>query len=370
MPNLRRPLAGPGAAARVILFLLLAIFAASPVLARADQQKPAERKYDKEQTQEIEALARLVTDVALGAAAPADFPIAWQSHFRKTRDLRTFVSYVVAIPPGAMTTPSVVMYVRAIKKAGEADAAKATPDPAAASTAQKQAKPAERGDYAWEDAYFIDVKTPEGKDPYRILRALTVLPGEYTVYLAVRERPAGEKKPGSGKTALITQPLTVPDFWQPGLTTSSIFVAGKVELLKAPAPESQLGENPYDFGTTRVIPAPENHKFSKKEDISVIFLVYNVELDKNTKKPDVTVEYTFNQKTEGGEQYFNKTNPQNFNAETLAPAFDAAAGQNVISGQTVPLASFPEGGYRLEIKVTDKIAGKSIVRSVDFVVTQ
>ncbi len=371
MPNLRRPPAAPGAAARAVFLLTLAFTVASPAVAHIDAQKPAEKKFDREQTQEAEALARLVTDVTQGAAAPTDFPIVWQNHFRKARDLRTFVPYVVAIPLGALPNPSVVMYVRAVKKGSEtgADAAKNTPDQAASSS-QKPLKPAARGENAFEDVYFIDLKTPEGRDPYRIFRALTLLPGEYTLYVAVRERQAAEKKPGGGKTSMITQALSVPDLWQPGLTTSSIFVAGKVELLTAAVPESQVAEYPYDFGKTRVIPAPENHKFSKKDDISVIFLVYNEELDKGTKKPDVTVEYTFNQKTEGGEKYFNRTNPQIFNAETLPPSFDATAGQSITTGQSVPLASFPEGEYRREIKVTDKIAGKSIVRNVDFVVTQ
>ena len=81
------------------------------------------------------------------------------------------------------------------------------------------------------------------------------------------------------------------------------------------------------------------------------------------------MEYSFVQKTEGGEKYFNKTNPQLYNAETLPPAFDMAAGHQIVAGQSVPLASFPEGDYRLEIKVTDKIAGKSVLQTVSFTVT-
>ena len=35
----------------------------------------------------------------------------------------------------------------------------------------------------------------------------------------------------------------------------------------------------------------------------------------------------------------------------------------------MPLASFPEGDYRLEIKVTDKIANKTLTRDINFTVT-
>jgi hypothetical protein len=34
----------------------------------------------------------------------------------------------------------------------------------------------------------------------------------------------------------------------------------------------------------------------------------------------------------------------------------------------VPLASFPTGDYRLEIKVTDKISGKAFTQNVNFTV--
>jgi len=87
-------------------------------------------------------------------------------------------------------------------------------------------------------------------------------------------------------------------------------------------------------------------------------------------KPDVTVEYNFYQKPAGApEKFFNKTNPQALNAQTLPPNFDLAAGHQLQSGQAVPLASFPEGDYRLEIKVTDKIANKTLTREINFTVS-
>ena len=87
-------------------------------------------------------------------------------------------------------------------------------------------------------------------------------------------------------------------------------------------------------------------------------------------QPDVSVEYNFYQRLSGQpEKFFNKTNPQNLNAQTLPPNFDFAAGHQLQSGQAVPLASFPEGDYRLEIKVTDKIANKTLTREINFTVT-
>ncbi len=87
-------------------------------------------------------------------------------------------------------------------------------------------------------------------------------------------------------------------------------------------------------------------------------------------KPDVTVEYNFYQKPSGAaEKFFNKTSPQALNATTLPPQFDMSLGHQLQTGQAVPLATFPAGDYRLEIKVTDKLSTKSLTRDINFTVT-
>ena len=52
----------------------------------------------------------------------------------------------------------------------------------------------------------------------------------------------------------------------------------------------------------------------------------------------------------------------------VAHVASIAAGHQLQSGQAVPLASFPEGDYRLEIKITDKIANKILTREIVFTV--
>ena len=48
--------------------------------------------------------------------------------------------------------------------------------------------------------------------------------------------------------------------------------------------------------------------------------------------------------------------------------FDLAAGHQLPGSLQVPLASFPEGDYHFEIKVADKVSGKSITRDVTFTI--
>jgi hypothetical protein len=167
---------------------------------------------------------------------------------------------------------------------------------------------------------------------------------------------------------MLKQPVTVPDFWTNELTTSSMIVADRVEPLTAPLTREQQVERPYAFGTTQIVPASDM-KFTKKEELSIVFMVYNPAIDETNKKPDVVVEYSFHQKTGDAEKFFNKTSPQNFNAQTLPPQFDMALGHQLVAGQSVPLGSFPEGDYRLEIKITDKAAAKTVTRDVNFAVT-
>ena len=118
---------------------------------------------------------------------------------------------------------------------------------------------------------------------------------------------------------------------------------------------------------------------AKKSELSVFFLIYNPKAD-STQKPDITVEYNFCQAAPGnqpkpdepckaGEKFYNKTDPQVMNGQTLPPGFDLSMVHQLQTGQAVPLAGFPEGDYRLEIKVTDKLASKSVTRDVNFSVT-
>jgi hypothetical protein len=353
--------------------LLAALFLLSSTGLQAqdkDKKDKNQPKYSKEQIQEAKDLVAVVDNVAAGKQpAPADFQVGFHSHFMRSREGKSFMPYTLTIDQKALTSPAILLYVRAIKKGADAAA------PAAAVPADpkdKDKKAQGRPEYPWEDYYFIDLKamapaTPD--QPYRVTRYVGVNPGEYDVIFAVRERSASEKKDKNAppaKTTILKQSINAPDY-NAGLVSSSIIVVDKVEDLTAPLTELQLKENPYTFGTMKLTPSLAN-KFTKKEEISWIFVVYNAQLDATTKKPDVMIEYSFYQKNKDGEKYFNKTSPQNFNGQTLPPQWDGTVQNQISAGQSVPLASFPEGEYRLEVKVTDKSANKTLTENVPFTV--
>ena len=71
-------------------------------------------------------------------------------------------------------------------------------------------------------------------------------------------------------------------------------MAEKVEPLSAAAHAAEQIEQPYTLGMTQIVPSLTN-TFSKKGELSIVFLIYNPVLGAD-KKPDVAVEYSFYQK--------------------------------------------------------------------------
>ena len=319
-----------------------------------------DRKMNDQQKKEIQSVVKIVDDLAAGQTAPNDLSATWvREDFLKAQGNKEYVPFTVAIDPSKITG-NVAFYWRVVAKAG--DAAAAAPAPGQKKDDKKDKN---KKDYAYEDISFVPVAA--GQNPLRIARSFTVSAGTYDVFVVAKE-PTPEKAPKNApppKLSAFKQTVTVPDFWSGELNTSSVIVAQRIDPLPAPLTPQQQADRPYALGTMEIAPVYDL-KFKKANELSTFMLIYNPKTD-SANKPDVTVEYNFYQKAAGQpEKFFNKTNPQSLNAQTLPPQFDLAAGHQLQSGQAVPLASFPEGDYRLEIKVTDKLANKTLTRDLNF----
>jgi len=223
-----------------------------------------------------------------------------------------------------------------------------------------------RPTYAYEDIGTAPIQAG-ATGPAKLSRSFTVPAGTYDVYVLVKEPTPEKKNAPMPKMSVIKQAITVPELWSDELTTSSVIVAERIDPLPAPLTSQQMIERPYALGAMEIVPVMQN-KLAKRDELKPFLLIYNAKTDKDN-KPDVRVEYNFYAKDASGEKFFNKTTPQDLNAKTLPPQFDFAAGHQLQSGQAIPLATFPEGDYRLEIKVTDNIANKSVTREVNFSVS-
>lgn len=332
-----------------------------PVLAQK-----VDKNVEKAQQAETREILKIAEGAAAGVAVPSDIALAFGNDFMKAQEGKTYVPFTVSFPAAGLSQKTATLYVRlAAKQPAGA--------PAAAPAAEKKDKDAPRDVYAFEGVYWADLKTPDALQTYRVSRPMSVAAGEYDMLVCVKEHlPFGQKEnkknpPPPMKVGCLKQDLKVPDYWTNELATSTIILAANVEPVKAALSREEALEQPYTLGSTKITPVTTN-KYAKADELSVVFIIYNNAQDAD-KKPDVTVEYGFYQKAAGeakGEKFFNRTNPQNFNASTLPPNFDPAAGHQLVAGQSVPLGSFPEGEYRLEVKVTDKLAGKVLTHNVPF----
>ena len=321
------------------------LLTASSLLAQAKEET---RKLSNDEKKELQAISTMLG----GAQAPAnDLSLEWVGNdLLKAQGNKEYVPFTITLDPSKLTGKRVSLYWRVVSKDEPA------PDP-------KAKKDDKAPQYAFENLHTVDLPSTPG--PVRLSRSFVVGPGSYDVYVVAKEPDPKKKSDPPAKTGLVKQELTIPDLWNGELTTSTVILAERIDPLAAPLTPAQQEERPYALGNMEIVPAP-GAKLSKKGELSVFLLIYNAKINE-ANSPDVTVEYNFYNTQNGAEKFFNKTNPQALNAQTLPPGFDPAAGMT--NGQTIPLASFPEGDYRLEIKITDKLATKSVTRDVKFSVS-
>ena len=336
----------------------LALAASDSVPTLAQDKKPApeqqqQRKLSNDERREYIALSETVDAVMSGKQpAPADVKLTFKNHFLKSSK-NVYIPYILEMAGGGFSSYPVTMYVRAVPKA----AAGAAPAPVT--------KGAEMS-WPFADVYFLTEKSmTTAGDVASLGRALELPAGEYTLYIAMRERQPKDKKE-QPKTTVLAQPLTVPDL-NTGLATSSIILAKSLD----PAPEQLTGqqqlEQPFTISGYRIVPSFGAPIPQADGELMFVFFIYNEGIAASG-KPDLDVEYLFYRANE--DKAFTKLATQSFNATTLPGQFDLNLGHQVFVGQGIPVKdAFKPGDYRLEIKVTDKTNGQAITRNVPFTVS-
>ena len=301
-----------------------------------------DKKRSKQEKEEIETIVKMVDAAMAGQPAPSDVQMKIAPVFLKSQEARNFVPFTIEMT--GIPQKDAVLYIRVV-------------DPTAKPDEKKK-----KVEYPWDDVHFVPAAQLTGS-PVRLNRVFMAKPGTYDVYVMAKERLA-DKAPKNTvvKAGLLKTSVTVPDL-ATEFTTSSILVADKVNILNAPLSMDEARERPFAFGTQELEPAADMD-FTKAEELSIFFQVYNPGLNAGG-KPDLTLEYSFLRKEGAEDKFFNKTNPQAINESNLPPQFDPAKFP-VPGGITVPLKSFPEGEYRLEIKITDKTSNKVLTQNVKF----
>lgn len=320
------------------LTMAAVLVATLPLTALAQKD---DKKRSKQEKEEIETVVKMADAAMAGQPAPSDVQMTIAPVFLRSQEARNFVPFTLELT--GLPQKDAVLYVRVVDPTQKID-------------------PKKKVEYPWDDVHFVPAAQLSGS-PARLSRVFMATPGTYDLYIIAKERLA-DKAPKNTpvKAGLFKSSVTVPDLASE-FTTSSILVADKVNMLDAPLSMDEARERPFAFGTQELMPAADMD-FAKSDELSIFFQVYNPGLNANG-KPDLTLEYNFLRMEGDEEKFFNKTNPQTVNESNLPPQFDPAKFP-VPGGISVPLKSFGEGQYRLEIKITDKTSNKVLTKDVKF----
>lgn len=363
---------------RVVTFSLAVVLTASAssvLLAQRGGGGPAavsqreEQRRNRNQQADVAAINQLLTTVTTAEPVTptstatdeqqGEVKVTWDmNHFIRGQGGLAYVPYSLTIDRSALGSEKVVVAVRAVSKTAEA-AAPAAPAQQGNNRDRNQ-QAAAPPTYPWNDFDFFNLK-----DDGKVSRAMMLPAGEFDLFVVVKDQSSGDSKQ-MVRTGLLRKKLTVPDLNKPELTTSSILLGG-IEELPSALNANQQRENPYTFGQMKVTPTTTG-QFAKGGELALIFWVYGAGADAVTRRPNLSIEYSFYQRNaDGTEKYFNKTAPQELNATTLPNEMDAAQGLPGV--MSVPMSVFPAADYRLEIKVNDKAAGKTVVQNLNFTVS-
>ena len=374
-------------------------FAACLVILGVGAQAAAQKRLTWAQRDEAERLSNMIDAIADGGLIGGDAWLKWSHHRLRGEDGNVYVPFSVLIDEAPGAFQSLSLYVRVANRGEDSSAGRdrmrrqryvrfeagqvpvfvperlfvpqGTPTAAENAAMLRLAHPdgLDEATYPFEDVHFIDFARTDTVEPFVVRRALSLPPGDYDVYVAIRETtPEGEGIP-EAKSAILKRRLKLPPFGTTGLQLSSIIVADAVETLPAPLSSDEHLLRRYALGAAEIVPARDTI-FSPSENLLLVFFVYNLLTDADG-KPNVTIRYRlFDQSVSGG-AFFRATAPQEFNTETLPEAFDLEAyGGQLPASQAVPTASFAEGSYRLEIGVTDNLADETLIDSLSFVVME
>jgi hypothetical protein len=377
----RRPSIIPGALAVLVV--------TGPIATPSFAQEA--RKLTKDEIAQYTPVRQLVDAVVSGKQpAPSDLNVTFRSDFLKSGS-GIYIPYRLHFSPSFQTYP-VVLYVRAVHKNVSTATITAT-----TTGRGRGARTSPVEQFAFEDVYFIDAKTvtslnskattttstagntttsttqvtsgpvtatsvpPNLSD---LNRAMELPPGDYDIYIALRETPGKDKTSPAPKAVVFQHPLTVPNLLT-GLSTSSVILAKDIQPATAQLSGQQQLEEPYTVSGYTITPSPVT-SFPKSGELLWVFYIYN-EGEAAAGKPDVTVDYNFFRA--GEEKPFVNMPSASYNASNLPPEFNLSAGHMVFVALGVPLTTFNPGEYKVQMKITDKTNNQSVTRDVPFTVT-
>jgi hypothetical protein len=339
---------------------------------------------------EATALAAVVDAVAAGGAAGGDAWLQWTGHFLRSADGKVYVPFTLSIAEAPREFGDVNLYVRVARRGagpgtgpgkgteivgyhpGQVPVSvperqfvpEGVPTPGESSAALAlldRQRSQQTGNHPFERYEMVAAKDLRGAS---IQRAFQVAPGDYDVYVAIRERITGSAGHAQPKWAVLKRALIVPAFPSGRLAASSVILADRIDEIAAPLTGADQQRRPYALGAADIVPAADS-TLSSDEALTVAFLIYNPGLDA-AGRPRITVEYRFFRAASFDPTPFTETQPQQLDSTTLPATLDLKKERQLAVTQSVPLITFTPGAYRLEIAVQDQISSERLTLPLEF----
>lgn len=155
----------------------------------------------------------------------------------------------------------------------------------------------------------------------------------------------------SGNVGVVDAALRVPLYEEESLDASSLILADQIR----PVPTSQVGQGPFVLGNYKVRPRI-NPEFSSADNMGIFLQLYNLKLDAQSHKSDVSVAYRI-----------IKDHQQVWKQDESSEQLQQSREQITIE-HNLPLASLAPGRYSLEVYVIDLLTNQTVTRTADFTV--
>jgi len=155
----------------------------------------------------------------------------------------------------------------------------------------------------------------------------------------------------SGNVGVIDAALRVPLYGEESLDASSLILADQIR----PVPMSQVGQGPFVLGSYKVRPRI-NPEFSAADSMGIFLQLYNLNLDAESHKTNVSVSYRV-----------IRDHQQVWKQDESSEQLQQSREQITIE-RNLSLSSLSPGRYSLEVYVIDLLTNQTVTRAADFTV--
>lgn len=176
---------------------------------------------------------------------------------------------------------------------------------------------------------------------FQIQTFLSLEPESYKIHLLALDN-------FSGKIGTLHQEISVPEFEENELAMSDIILSHKPYETERKVPTGKRDSLERIFSEV-------NETFSPDQELNICFEVYNLALDPERGRNDFSIEYFFFQ---------NKDLIVHISPSRSSPTSQ----NNCRVRNSFQLRNFKPGIYRLQVKVIDRISGKSADRDTGFII--